>query len=83
MCICIKVYFNEPHCLLILVELRCESDSMTAVITTGGPFRGKVFALTHPSECYNIGKETEKITLSIPLHDRQCGTQSMVGLSLH
>ena len=64
--------------MVILVEIRCESNSMTAVITTGGPFRGKVFTLTHPSECYNIGKENEEVSISIPLHGRQCGTQSMV-----
>ncbi|RWS31259.1 hypothetical protein B4U80_01867 [Leptotrombidium deliense] len=62
----------------IAVDIRCEANSMTAMITTSGPFRGRLFTLTHPHECYNVGNEQDNlIALSIPLHGRQCGTMNV------
>ncbi|XP_074595258.1 uncharacterized protein LOC141850519 [Brevipalpus obovatus] len=61
------------------VQIRCEADSMVALVKTSGPFHGRIFALSHPYECFNTGHQhmDEVVALSIPLHAGQCGTISL------
>uniref|UniRef100_T1K7E7 ZP domain-containing protein n=1 Tax=Tetranychus urticae TaxID=32264 RepID=T1K7E7_TETUR len=69
--------YEKASC--IDVNIKCEANEMIAIIKTSGPFKGRLFTLTHPQECYNIGTEEpdDTIALSIPLHGGQCGTQNL------
>ncbi|XP_022258051.1 uncharacterized protein LOC111089577, partial [Limulus polyphemus] len=69
-------YYEVGSC--IEVEMRCESTSMTAILKVATPFRGKVYSVDHPHECFAVtAADSGEITLTIPLHGKKCGTRNM------
>ncbi|CAN7937078.1 unnamed protein product, partial [Ixodes hexagonus] len=60
------------------VEMRCEATAMTAIIHVTSSFRGRVYAVGHPHQCYSSSvTDTGHVALTVPLHGRQCGTKNM------
>ncbi|XP_023213334.1 uncharacterized protein LOC111616142 [Centruroides sculpturatus] len=71
-----RTIYERGSC--IEVEMKCEATTMTAIIKVITPFRGRVYALGHPYECYavTVGSNGE-VSLSMPLHGRKCGTKNL------
>ncbi|XP_022243344.1 uncharacterized protein LOC106460835 [Limulus polyphemus] len=62
----------------IEVKMQCDSTSMTAVLRVSKPFRGTVYALGHPKECYAVtAGDKGEIAITLPLHGRKCGTKNL------
>ncbi|XP_022244636.1 uncharacterized protein LOC106461854, partial [Limulus polyphemus] len=62
----------------IEVKMRCESTTMTAVLKVATPFRGKIYSVGHPRECFAAtATDSGEITLTIPLHGTKCGTKNL------
>lgn len=60
------------------VEMRCEATAMTAIILVTSSFRGRVYAVGHPHQCYSSSvTDTGHVALTVPLHGRQCGTKNL------
>lgn len=60
------------------VEMRCEATAMTAIIQVTSSFRGRVYAVGHPHQCYSSSvTDTGHVALTVPLHGRQCGTKNL------
>lgn len=58
--------------------MQCESTSMTAVVKVATPFRGRVYALGHPYECYAVAvSDSGEVSLTMPLHGRRCGSRNL------
>lgn len=68
--------------ILFLVEVKCGATSMDAVVKVATPYRGRVYAAGHPYDCYSVSVSDDGyVTLSMPLHGRQCGTKNMVSIA--
>ncbi|XP_076371295.1 uncharacterized protein LOC143257058 [Tachypleus tridentatus] len=60
------------------VEMQCDSTSMTAILRVSTPFRGRVYALGHPYECYALtAGDKGEIAITLPLHGQRCGTKNL------
>ncbi|GFY45713.1 uncharacterized protein TNIN_139491 [Trichonephila inaurata madagascariensis] len=69
-------YFEKESC--IDVDIQCGPSSMDVIVRVSTPFRGRVYAAGHPYECYSVSVSDEgRVTLSMPLHGRQCGTRNL------
>ncbi|GIX83996.1 ZP domain-containing protein [Caerostris extrusa] len=56
--------------------MHCEATSMTAIVKVITPFRGRLYALGHPYECYAVSvRANGEVALTMPLHGRTCGTK--------
>ncbi|KFM74437.1 hypothetical protein X975_18016, partial [Stegodyphus mimosarum] len=70
------VYFEKESC--VDVDVQCGATAMKAVVRVSTPFRGRVYAAGHPYDCYSVTVTDDgHVTLSIPLHGRQCGTKNL------
>lgn len=59
--------------------MHCEATSMTAIVKVITPFRGRLYALGHPYECYAVSvRANGEVALTMPLHGRTCGTKNLV-----
>ncbi|KAK8783862.1 hypothetical protein V5799_009773, partial [Amblyomma americanum] len=68
--------FEKGSC--IDVEMRCEATAMTAIIQVTSSFRGRVYAVGHPHQCFSSSvTDTGHVALTVPLHGRQCGTKNL------
>ncbi|GFS76409.1 uncharacterized protein TNCV_1620471 [Trichonephila clavipes] len=67
------------------LDIQCGPSSMDVIVRVSTPFRGRVYAAGHPYECYSVSVSDEgRVTLSMPLHGRQCGTRNlMAGVQWH
>ncbi|GFU87270.1 ZP domain-containing protein [Trichonephila clavipes] len=58
--------------------MHCEATSMTAIVKVITPFRGRLYALGHPYECYAVSvRANGEVALTMPLHGRTCGTKNL------
>lgn len=63
----------------VSVQMHCEATSMTAIVKVITPFRGRLYALGHPYECYAVSvRANGEVALTMPLHGRACGTKNLV-----
>ncbi|GIY49844.1 uncharacterized protein CEXT_470531 [Caerostris extrusa] len=70
------VYFEKESC--IDVDIECGPSAMTVIVRVSTPFRGRVYAAGHPYECYSVSVSDDgRVSLSMPLHSRHCGTQNL------
>lgn len=68
--------FEKGSC--IDVEMRCEATAMTAIVQVTSSFRGRVYAVGHPHQCFSSSvTDTGHVALTVPLHGRQCGTKNL------
>ncbi|XP_022236624.1 uncharacterized protein LOC111084133, partial [Limulus polyphemus] len=59
-------------------KMQCDSTSMTAILRVSTPFRGRVYALGHPHDCYALtAGGNGEIAITLPLHGRNCGTKNL------
>ncbi|KAF8774551.1 Cuticlin-1 like protein [Argiope bruennichi] len=69
-------YFEKESC--IDVDIQCGPTAMDVIVRVSTPFRGRVYAAGHPYECYSVSvSESGRVTLSMPLHGRHCGTRNL------
>lgn len=63
------------------VQMHCEATTMTAIVKVITPFRGRLYALGHPYECYTVDvRANGDVALKMPLHGRTCGTKNLVSI---
>lgn len=71
-----RSFYEKGPC--IDVEMHCEATAMTTVVRITTPFRGRVYALGHPYECYAVSViGNGEVALTMPLHGRRCGTKNL------
>ncbi|XP_035206204.1 uncharacterized protein LOC118181225 isoform X2 [Stegodyphus dumicola] len=71
-----RAEYLENQC--ITVRMHCEATSMTAIVKVITPFRGRLYALGHPYECYEVSvRANGEVALTMPLHGRTCGTKNL------
>lgn len=71
-----RYFYERGSC--IEVQMHCEATSMTAIVKVITPFRGRLYALGHPYECYAVSvRANGEVALSMPLHGRKCGTKNL------
>ncbi|XP_055936562.1 uncharacterized protein LOC129966174 isoform X2 [Argiope bruennichi] len=71
-----RYFYERGSC--IEVHMHCEATSMTAIVKVITPFRGRLYALGHPYECYAVSvRANGEVALTMPLHGRTCGTKNL------
>ncbi|XP_054706611.1 uncharacterized protein LOC129216421 [Uloborus diversus] len=71
-----RYFYERGSC--IEVQMHCEATSMTAIVKVITPFRGRLYALGHPYECYAVSvRANGEVALTMPLHGRTCGTKNL------
>ncbi|XP_071034520.1 uncharacterized protein [Parasteatoda tepidariorum] len=71
-----RYFYERGSC--IEVHMHCEATSMTAIVKVITPFRGRLYALGHPYECYAVSvRSNGEVALTMPLHGRTCGTKNL------
>lgn len=71
-----RALYERGSC--IDVEMRCEATAMTAIVHVTSSFRGKVYSVGHPHQCFSSAvTDTGHVALTVPLHGRQCGTKNL------